>query len=1060
MTQRRVIGHTWRELDRRVEEFTPIVHGAMTRVIDRAVTRLARGLVAAGESPDDVNSVPDDWAAEVQQVLLPYIMGTYVAGSLEIAHNLADTMQLEPGQGIPGVSNALSKQYLSERQNLLQGVGNELYDRMRTSLIEGMNSGESTEKLAQRIKDVGDFAQGRANAVARTEVLSASNAGSYEQARLVLGDDEKKEWLATEDSRTRFDHAEADHQIVPINANFIVGGYQMSRPHDDTAPAGEVVNCRCTIAYVFDDDVPPKVTCTDGESCVMPTDNVTAAVTPPYLDDDTDETIPDGDDDSDVDARDEMQHTGAMIALVPSQEDAERILVSGGEPIEELHLTLFFLGEVVNWPLSSQQAVLEAMQELTEGQPAVRADAFGVGVWNPNGDSPCVVMNVGGDEPANVRCAVEAALCDIWAACLPMQHSPWSPHVCLAYTDAPLPVITAATKNTGPITFDRLRVAFGGEVTDFPLYNVLSIVAAGEGSTMTAPVETAAPTATGDVGGVGNTDLPDSLYGFDAETNWNGILVVEGVETGDGREFSAGSLTWANLPVPLMWQKVTSHGGSTDESVVVGRIDQIWRDPTNATVIRGAGVFDSGSIDGAEALRQVREQFLRGVSIDADSVKDSDVEYVFPDEAGDAPAEDSGGDDIMLLFGPPPDKMIFHAGRIRGATLVALPAFVEAQIQLGDVPAEFAAPMMPVPTGAPTASGTSASTWDEVTAAGRLASTMAFTTASQAFAYVDVKRVRSGAVHKTACRLLHHDIARDGSIGGPNLMACSVAIGHLLSDPKLGMSMAERRAAYEHLASHLRAAGREPQRFSYSSLSDSVVDAILASGDGYEAPPAKWFANPGFTKPTPLTVTEDGRIYGHAALWDSCHIGFDKCVQPPYEEYHSHFLLGEVLTAEGERVAVGGITLGTGHAPVFGATTQQALAHYDNTGSKVADIAVGNDDFGIWFAGAVKPGTPAGRIAELRAAKLSGDWRRVGHSLRLVALLAVNVPGFPVPRLSTRVSAGTQLALVASGIVPDDLVNRNDREALKTIKAGLAKRIGRDPKSRAAELRARVHRGG
>ena len=49
---------------------------------------------------------------------------------------------------------------------------------------------------------------------------------------------------------------------------------------------------------------------------------------------------------------------------------------------------------------------------------------------------------------------------------------------------------------------------------------------------------------------------------------------------------------------------------------------------------------------------------------------------------------------------------------------------------------------------------------------------------------------------------------------------------------------------------------------------------------------------------------------------------------------------------------------------------------------------------------------------------MSGDWRRIGGALRLVGLLAVNVPGFPVPKLKTHLANGQQLALVASGIPP------------------------------------------
>jgi uncharacterized protein with gpF-like domain len=56
-----------------------------------------------------------------------------------------------------------------------------------------------------------------------------------------------KRWLATEDARTRPEHADADGQTVPAHAPFSVGGSAMSYPGDPNAPADLVVNCRCTV---------------------------------------------------------------------------------------------------------------------------------------------------------------------------------------------------------------------------------------------------------------------------------------------------------------------------------------------------------------------------------------------------------------------------------------------------------------------------------------------------------------------------------------------------------------------------------------------------------------------------------------------------------------------------------------------------------------------------------------------------------------------------------------------------------------------------------------------
>jgi hypothetical protein len=67
-------------------------------------------------------------------------------------------------------------------------------------------------------------------------------------------------------------------------------------------------------------------------------------------------------------------------------------------------------------------------------------------------------------------------------------------------------------------------------------------------------------------------------------------------------------------------------------------------------------------------------------------------------------------------------------------------------------------------------------------------------------------------------------------------------------------------------------------------------------------------------------------------------------------------------------------------------------------------------------AGALRANVDDTAAAKLRAAALSGDWRRVGGSLELVAALAVNTPGFPVPR--ARVASGEPMSLVAAGVVP------------------------------------------
>lgn len=567
------------------------------------------------------------------------------------------------------------------------------------------------------------------------------------------------------------------------------------------------------------------------------------------------------------------------------------------------------------------------------------------------------------------------------------------------------------------------------------VYNDIGPAVEGAQSVDRVELAVSGPAVTGDGGGYADMAAMSG-------TPWEGILAIEGSPTGDGRQFAENAITWAEPPLPLRHNIEDSHGGMpTTKTVLVGRIDEIYRDAVNPLQIMGRGVFDDQGTHGAEALRLVQGKFLKGVSVDPDDISDADVELVFPETESEGEEIDAMAELFMA-----PELTVFHSGRLRAATLVDIPAFVEAQIWLSDgAPVEQA-----VTAGNAHFEHLSDRTWSGPAQEARLSGRMTVKAARTAFAHVAT--ATGETVAKTSTRFLHHEINEDGSIGHANLTACAASMRTINAGRAEAIGESERRAAYDHLSQHLRTAGLVPPRY------ESKETITASTYAGLERPPTEWFQDPKFTEVTPLTVTDDGRVYGHGAAWGTCHTAFgDACVTPPSEGEHSYFRLGEVVTADGSRVAVGTLTLGTGHAPTRNFTASQAAEHYDNTGTAVAVVASGEDDHGIWVAGAVRPGTPPGRVAELQAAPLSGDWRRIGGKLRLVAFLAVNHPGFPIPRTSTSLVRKVQQSLVAAGIVTQDMRHvRRDDAGAKLALARIAKSIGRDPQSRIAALRARV----
>lgn len=208
---------------------------------------------------------------------------------------------------------------------------------------------------------------------------------------------------------------------------------------------------------------------------------------------------------------------------------------------------------------------------------------------------------------------------------------------------------------------------------------------------------------------------------------------------------------------------------------------------------------------------------------------------------------------------------------------------------------------------------------------------------------------------------------------------------------------------------------------------DDMKVSVTAAANTTWKPPKEWFQNPNLNELTPLTVTADGRVFGHVASWGTCHVGFkDRCVTAPRSSSgYQFFNVGQVLTAEGESVSVGRITAGTNHAAIeFGA--QPAVSHYDNTGWAAAYVHSGEDDKGIWVAGAISPEATETQIATLRAASVSGDWRSINGALELVGILAVNSPGFPIPNAKAGIVAGAQISLVAAGVVVEELGDGKD----------------------------------
>lgn len=208
-----------------------------------------------------------------------------------------------------------------------------------------------------------------------------------------------------------------------------------------------------------------------------------------------------------------------------------------------------------------------------------------------------------------------------------------------------------------------------------------------------------------------------------------------------------------------------------------------------------------------------------------------------------------------------------------------------------------------------------------------------------------------------------------------------------------------------------------------------IMTLVAAAGEPTQPYPAEWFQNPNFDRVTPMHIDKaTGRVWGHLADWSTCHVGIPGvCTTPPRSKSnYAHFLKGVVDTTAGEQ-PVGTLTFGVGH-PDVRMRASAAVAHYDRMEAVFAYVNIGEDAFGIWYAGVLRPGLSNEKIDEIRAiGQLSGDWRhfpRYGHDL--IAAVAVNTGGYPIPALAA--SAGEMTALVAAGVVEPEPQGFSDSE--------------------------------
>lgn len=475
--------------------------------------------------------------------------------------------------------------------------------------------------------------------------------------------------------------------------------------------------------------------------------------------------------------------------------------------------------------------------------------------------------------------------------------------------------------------------------------------------------------------------------------DWTGILTVEGTPTGDGRLIDIDALYWDEDPLPLIWDRTDGdHTG-----MVVGSVDKIWRDPGDGfNLIRGEGSFsvseDEETQKAVNRVQELLDEGAVGVSValdheDRELRAKADLAVVavligdaslpvadtsrpwsgaaarnrvfdfYTNEAGEVDVE--GVSKAFLWRDPDADP------QTRGAYSLGFADIINGRLTI-------------VPRGvAATAGGRGVSALSGVSEDARnsIQTRICRLYASIQEAFEDWPSCPFNTEMTTLARHEDGDVLE--AITKARIRHLAVVDTPAFAEAKIGIVAAMVTAPLTNPF--------EDPAFGKDGNADTRLARQEAERPGESV---SWGA--------PLTITEDGVVFGHACLWGRCHAGFrDRCVVPPRDGDYSRFLHGEAKPG----VRTGPLTVGTTHASLAVSATE-AMDHYSHTGRAVADVSVGEDRHGLWVTGLLRPGISDRDLADLRGSSLSGDWRPVNGRYRLCGLLAVNQPGYLVQRSS------------------------------------------------------------
>ncbi len=191
-------------------------------------------------------------AARLAVIVRPYALASFKTFWIRVKQALGDQLERKyTEEQLDKMSAKYIKDWVQER---VTEVSKTTANKISKAINEGRANDRTHRQIARDIEDAtgGEIGDARARTIARTEIHSATQAGSLASAEDADIPGLKKEWLTVGDERVRQDHADADGQRQELDEPFDIGGESLMQPGDPTASPDETINCRCVLTYSKD----------------------------------------------------------------------------------------------------------------------------------------------------------------------------------------------------------------------------------------------------------------------------------------------------------------------------------------------------------------------------------------------------------------------------------------------------------------------------------------------------------------------------------------------------------------------------------------------------------------------------------------------------------------------------------------------------------------------------------------------------------------------------------------------------------------------------------------